>query len=170
MGVLGDDDTCRCDCCPGYSMPSRNICASSSPSKSLSSTFCGGHLITASFTTYTQAKHLRKENPLVYQDAYAESERNKQSFSELLSKTLYRPVQMLIQEPILVLITIYLSAVYGVLYSRTSFPPTFSVRMIQTALITPVKSLKLSPSSSRNTITSPSPRPASSSSASLLAL
>ena len=57
-------------------------------------------------------------------DVYAEHERSDWSVKGVLHRTLYRPIQMLFIEPILLLVTIYLSLVYGVLYARTSpLPP-----------------------------------------------
>lgn len=38
-----------------------------------------------------------------------------------MSRTLFRPFKMLVMEPILVLVTVYISIVYGLLYART--PP-----------------------------------------------
>ncbi len=38
----------------------------------------------------------------------------------LLKRTIFRPFHMLFMEPILILITIYLSVVYGLLYGRKS--------------------------------------------------
>lgn len=39
----------------------------------------------------------------------------------LLEQTLFRPFKMLAQEPILVLVTLYLSVVYAVLYACRSY-------------------------------------------------
>ena len=37
-----------------------------------------------------------------------------------MHRTILRPFKMLLQEPILVIITIYMSIVYGLLYARES--------------------------------------------------
>jgi hypothetical protein len=47
---------------------------------------------------------------------FAAHEKQDWSFSGVLNRTLFRPFQMLAAEPILVLVTIYLSVIYGVLY------------------------------------------------------
>jgi MFS transporter, DHA1 family, multidrug resistance protein len=52
------------------------------------------------------------------QKLYAEHEQLDWSFSGVIHRTIYRPFYMLYKEPILVLVTIYLSVVYGVLYAR----------------------------------------------------
>ncbi|KAI0036325.1 major facilitator superfamily domain-containing protein [Vararia minispora EC-137] len=64
----------------------------------------------------SKAKRLRKEDPVRNKDRYAELERQGWNFGPLLDRTVKRPFKMLTVEPILVLITIYLSVVYGVLY------------------------------------------------------
>lgn len=51
---------------------------------------------------------------------YAEHERQDWSIKGVIHRTLFRPFQMLVKEPILVLITIYLSVVYGLLYACES--------------------------------------------------
>ncbi|KAI0030043.1 MFS polyamine transporter [Vararia minispora EC-137] len=61
-----------------------------------------------------KAKRLRAEGN---KDAYAEFERQDWAFGPLVERTIKRPFKMLAVEPILVLITIYTSIVYGVLYS-----------------------------------------------------
>lgn len=65
-----------------------------------------------------KAQRLRKADPEANAKLYAEHEHSDWSLSGIIHRTIYRPVQMLIQEPILLLITIYLSLVYGVLYAR----------------------------------------------------
>lgn len=67
-----------------------------------------------------KARRLRKADPDANAELYAEHERSDWSVIGILHRTLYRPIQMLIQEPILLLITIYLSLVYGILYARKS--------------------------------------------------
>ncbi|EIN07969.1 MFS general substrate transporter [Punctularia strigosozonata HHB-11173 SS5] len=64
----------------------------------------------------TKAKKLRKQNPEKNAKMYAPHERQDWSFRGVLQRTLYRPFHMLALEPILVLVTIYLSIVYGLLY------------------------------------------------------
>ena len=51
---------------------------------------------------------------------YAEMEVKKFTFRELVGRTVSRPFKMLTLEPILVLVTVYLSVVYGVIYARKS--------------------------------------------------
>ncbi|MCJ1307371.1 hypothetical protein MMC25_001017 [Agyrium rufum] len=58
---------------------------------------------------------------------HAKSEEQKVDFHELVVKYLFRPFQMMIQEPILVLITIYMALVYGILYLFfEAYPIAFS--------------------------------------------
>ncbi|KAI0314881.1 major facilitator superfamily domain-containing protein [Amylostereum chailletii] len=64
-----------------------------------------------------KARRLRKEDPDANKDVYAEAERQDWSFGPLINRTLYRPFKMLIVEPTLLLVTVYLSVVYGVLYA-----------------------------------------------------
>ena len=61
---------------------------------------------------------LRKEDPVGSKDLYAEHEKQDWSIAAVIHRTIYRPFHMLALEPILVLITIYLSVVYGLLYGR----------------------------------------------------
>jgi DHA1 family multidrug resistance protein-like MFS transporter len=68
-----------------------------------------------------KARRLRKAEPKRNQDIYAEHENLDWSFAGVIHRTIYRPFYMLYKEPILVLVTIYLSIVYGVLYGRESF-------------------------------------------------
>ncbi|GAK64347.1 MFS polyamine transporter [Moesziomyces antarcticus] len=63
-----------------------------------------------------KAKRLRKLDPEANKELYAPHEKSDWSFKGVMHRTLLRPFQILAQEPILVLITIYLSVVYGVLY------------------------------------------------------
>lgn len=57
---------------------------------------------------------------------YAKSERKDISFQQIISTFLTRPFLMLLQEPILVTITIYISFIYGVLYlTFEAFPYAF---------------------------------------------
>ena len=64
-----------------------------------------------------KAERLRKEAPEKNAALYAEHERSDWSVGGILHRTIYRPIQMLLQEPILVLVTVYISLVYGVLYA-----------------------------------------------------
>lgn len=61
---------------------------------------------------------MRKADPEGSKHLYAEHEKQDWSLSGLTQRYLYRPVHMLTLEPILVLVTIYLSIVYGLLYAR----------------------------------------------------
>lgn len=70
-----------------------------------------------------KAKRLRKQaaTPEAASAIFAEHEKQDFALGPLVHRTLYRPFQMLLLEPILVLVTVYLSVVYGVLYARTYF-------------------------------------------------
>ena len=59
---------------------------------------------------------MRKADPIANKALYAEHEKQDWSIKGVVHRTLYRPFQMLFLEPILVLVTIYISVVYGVLY------------------------------------------------------
>ncbi|THH06667.1 hypothetical protein EW146_g9542 [Bondarzewia mesenterica] len=73
-----------------------------------------------------KARRLRKADPEGNKHLYAQAESQKWSFKELLHRTLLRPFNMLMNEPVLVLITIYLSVVYGLLYALfEAFPVVF---------------------------------------------
>ncbi|KAL4807558.1 major facilitator superfamily domain-containing protein [Aspergillus unguis] len=61
-----------------------------------------------------RAAKLRKETG--NQEIHAFLDHHKPTFTDIVRKYLFRPVQMLILEPILVLITLYLALVYGILY------------------------------------------------------
>ncbi|KAF9069463.1 major facilitator superfamily domain-containing protein [Rhodocollybia butyracea] len=78
-----------------------------------------------------KAKRLRKQatTPEAKQAIFAEHEKQDFNFGPLIHRTLFRPFQMLLLEPILVLVTIYLSVVYGVLYALfEAFPIIFMER------------------------------------------
>ncbi|KAF8070036.1 MFS general substrate transporter [Lyophyllum atratum] len=76
-----------------------------------------------------KAKTLRKADPVVNKNIYAEHEKQDWSIKGVVHRTLYRPFHMLFMEPVLVLITIYLSLVYGVLYALfQAFPIIFIKR------------------------------------------
>ncbi|KAG5652152.1 hypothetical protein H0H81_006136 [Sphagnurus paluster] len=75
---------------------------------------------------YKKVKKIRKADPVGSKDIYAEYEKQDWSIRGVIHRTLYRPFHMLILEPVLVLITIYLSLVYGVLYALfQAFPIIF---------------------------------------------
>ncbi|EST05463.1 Major facilitator superfamily [Kalmanozyma brasiliensis GHG001] len=63
-----------------------------------------------------KAKRLRKLDPEGNKDLYAPHEKSDWSVGGIAHRTLLRPFQILMKEPILVLVTIYLSVVYGILY------------------------------------------------------
>ncbi|KAA1477951.1 MFS polyamine transporter [Dentipellis sp. KUC8613] len=68
------------------------------------------------------ARRKAENNP----ELYAEIERQGWSFHELLHRTVFRPFIMLLLEPILLFVTIYLSIVYGVIYALfEAFPVIF---------------------------------------------
>ncbi|KAI0322106.1 MFS polyamine transporter [Amylostereum chailletii] len=76
-----------------------------------------------------KAKRLRKHDPVQHKELYAESERIEWTLKLLLERTLLRPFAMLLVEPILLLVTVYLSVVYGVLYALfEAFPIIFAVK------------------------------------------
>lgn len=62
-----------------------------------------------------QAKRMRKADPK--STVQAEHENQDWSPKGLLNRTIYRPFKMLAVEPILLLVTVYLSIIYGVLYA-----------------------------------------------------
>jgi MFS transporter, DHA1 family, multidrug resistance protein len=59
---------------------------------------------------------LRKEDPIGSKDLYAEHEKQDWSINAVIHRTIFRPFHMLALEPILVMVTIYLSVVYGLLF------------------------------------------------------
>ena len=61
-----------------------------------------------------KAHRLRKAEPERYANLYAEHDRQDWSLAGVIRRTLFRPFQMLFIEPILALVTLYLSLVYGV--------------------------------------------------------
>jgi multidrug resistance protein len=74
-------------------------------------------------------KKLRKEDPVGSKNLYAEHEQQDWSTMGVIRRTLFRPFHMLALEPILVLVTIYLSIVYGLLYALfEAFPIIFIVK------------------------------------------
>ncbi|KAH9476296.1 Ascochitine biosynthesis cluster MFS transporter [Psilocybe cubensis] len=76
-----------------------------------------------------KTQRLRKEDPEGSKDLYAEHEKQDWSFKGVVQRTLFRPFSMLLGEPILMLITVYLSIVYGLLYALfQAFPVVFVAR------------------------------------------
>ncbi|KAG6910333.1 hypothetical protein DXG01_011401 [Tephrocybe rancida] len=76
-----------------------------------------------------KAKRLRKEDPVANKAIHAEHEKQDWSIKGVVHRTLFRPFHMLFMEPVLVLITIYLSLVYGLLYALfQAFPIIFIQR------------------------------------------
>ncbi|KZT38285.1 MFS general substrate transporter [Sistotremastrum suecicum HHB10207 ss-3] len=74
-----------------------------------------------------KARALRKADPIANAHKYAEHERSDWTLSGILRRTILRPFSMMIQEPILVLITLYLAVVYGLIYALFEvFPIVFS--------------------------------------------
>jgi len=65
-----------------------------------------------------KARKLRRQDPLMNKDLFAEHEKGDWSAKGLLDRTLFRTFKMLALEPILLLTTVYVSIVYGLLYSR----------------------------------------------------
>ncbi|GAA5901413.1 MFS transporter [Sporobolomyces salmoneus] len=70
-----------------------------------------------------RAVKLRKEDPEKNKDKYADIEKADFSLKSIIVRTGARPAQMLATEPILLLVTIYLSVVYGLLYGLFSLFP-----------------------------------------------
>ncbi|KIK54761.1 hypothetical protein GYMLUDRAFT_176754 [Collybiopsis luxurians FD-317 M1] len=78
-----------------------------------------------------KARRLRKASETEEEKERIFAEHEKQDFrpGPLIHRTLFRPFQMLLMEPILVLVTVYLSIVYGVLYALfEAFPVIFMER------------------------------------------
>lgn len=65
-----------------------------------------------------KARELRHADPVGNKDVFAEHERGDWSIKGVVRRTLSRSVEMVLKEKILVFVTIYLSFVYGILYSR----------------------------------------------------
>jgi len=74
-----------------------------------------------------KARRLRKVDPVGNADLYAEHERADWSFKGVIHRTIYRPFKMMMVEPILILVTLYLSVVYGVLYALFEAIPVIFV-------------------------------------------
>ena len=86
-----------------------------------------------------KARRLRRLDPDNSSNIRAEIESQAQTFHELLQRTVFRPFKMMFQEPILVLVTIYVSIVYAVLYARE--PPPSSHILILTVLHDSIRSI-----------------------------
>jgi DHA1 family multidrug resistance protein-like MFS transporter len=67
-----------------------------------------------------QARRLRKLDPVANENVFAEGENKKWTAHELLESTIIRPFTMVVVEPILLLVTLYMSLVYGIIYSCES--------------------------------------------------
>jgi hypothetical protein len=63
-----------------------------------------------------QARKLRKLDPVANTDMFAAGENKKWTPGELLRSTIIQPFTMITVEPILLLVTIYMSVVYGIIY------------------------------------------------------
>ncbi|BGP20179.1 hypothetical protein JCM10213v2_008314 [Rhodosporidiobolus nylandii] len=70
-----------------------------------------------------RAKRMRKENPEKHSERYGELERADFSPKAIITRTLARPMIMLVVEPLVLVTTIYLSVVYGLLYGLFSAFP-----------------------------------------------
>lgn len=71
----------------------------------------------ASVLLLKKVKRLRKEDPEHNAHLFAGHEMEDWSLKGIAQRTLYRPFKMLMLEPILVLVTVYISVVYAVLYA-----------------------------------------------------
>ncbi|KAF9070243.1 major facilitator superfamily domain-containing protein [Rhodocollybia butyracea] len=75
-----------------------------------------------------KAQRLRREDPIGNKNVFSDHERLDSSPHGLLDRIFYRPWKMMASEPILVLITIYMSVVYGILYALLDvFPVVFAI-------------------------------------------
>lgn len=75
-----------------------------------------------------KARELRKADPVGNKDVYAEHEREDWSIKGVIYRTVFRLVEMVLKEKILISVTVYISFVYGILYSRECFwPPSASL-------------------------------------------
>lgn len=76
-----------------------------------------------------KAQRLRKEDPVRNADLYAPQERADWSPKGILKRTVYRPLHMLTSEPMLLVVTVYTSMVYGLLYATfEAFPLVWEVK------------------------------------------
>ena len=79
-----------------------------------------------------KARELRKADPVGNKDVYAEHEREDWSIKGVIYRTVFRLVEMVLKEKILISVTVYISFVYGILYSRECFwPPSASLQLIR---------------------------------------
>ncbi|KAF8217975.1 MFS polyamine transporter [Mycena galopus ATCC 62051] len=77
----------------------------------------------------SKVKALRKADPSGNKHLFAGHEKQDWSTKGVLDRTIFRPFKMLAGEPILVLVTIYLSVIYGVLYGLfQAFPIIFIIK------------------------------------------
>lgn len=67
-----------------------------------------------------KAKRLREEDPEKNGNVVAELEMQDWSLRGVIKRTIFRPFTMLAMEPILVLVTLYISMAYGLLYACES--------------------------------------------------
>ncbi|KAH7929149.1 MFS general substrate transporter [Leucogyrophana mollusca] len=74
-----------------------------------------------------KARRLRQADPVGYQFAYSAHDKEDWSFMGVVRRTIFRPFYMLAMEPILVLLTAYLSLVYGILYALFEALPVIFV-------------------------------------------
>ncbi|KAK2467139.1 hypothetical protein APHAL10511_000688 [Amanita phalloides] len=74
-----------------------------------------------------KAKRLRKADPTGNANIYSEYEKQDWSFYAILKRTLFRPFHMFAVEPILVLVTMYISVVFGLLYALFEAIPVIFV-------------------------------------------
>lgn len=94
----------------------------------IASAFCAVSVASIMPETYApvllqrKAVRLRKSDPEKNGARWAEHEKLDWSLRGVLKRTLGRPFYMLWKEPILVLVTLYLSFIYGILYARTLSP------------------------------------------------
>ncbi|GAA6034746.1 hypothetical protein JCM8097_001149 [Rhodosporidiobolus ruineniae] len=70
-----------------------------------------------------RAKKMRKEEPEKHAERYGELERADFSLKSIVTRTLARPCVMLVVEPLVLVVTLYLSLVYGILYGLFSVLP-----------------------------------------------
>ncbi|GAA6008917.1 hypothetical protein JCM10207_004025 [Rhodosporidiobolus poonsookiae] len=73
-----------------------------------------------------RAKKLRKQEPEKNSELYGELERADFSLKSIVTRTIARPCVMLVVEPLVLVVTVYLSIIYGILYGLFSvFPIIF---------------------------------------------
>ncbi|KAF5313645.1 hypothetical protein D9611_010182 [Ephemerocybe angulata] len=75
-----------------------------------------------------KAKRMRKEDPVANKEIFAEHEKQDWSPKGIAKRTVLRPFAMLAMEPILVLVTLYLSLVYGLLYALFQAIPVIFIQ------------------------------------------